>query len=75
MDILANYLNNIDVPPEELEYDIVAQAISQNYDIDFETNNTVCDRHYLEAQGMDTENLSDAGVQLVIEDFTSSDHV
>lgn len=74
IDILSDYLNNIDVPAEELEYHIVAQAISQNYDIDFDTRNSVCDRHYLEAQGMDTENLSDVGVQLVLNDFKSQDY-
>jgi len=69
MDILIDYVNNIDVPADELNYEIVAQAISQNYDIDFDTNNRVCGRHYLESQGVDTQELSDVGVQLMIEDF------
>lgn len=73
VDILLDYLINIDLPPEDLQYDIVAQAISQNYDIEFETKNRVCERHYLESHGIDTENLSEVGVQLALEDFTRAE--
>lgn len=75
MDYLIDYLEKVDAKPEEVNYQVAAQSISQNTDLEFETNNTVCDRHYLESQGVDTEELSDVGVQLVLEDFRSGDHV
>lgn len=75
VDILIDYVDNIDVNIEDVDYEIVAQVISQNYDIDFKTNNRVCDRHYLESQGVDTEELSDVGVQLVLEDFNNPEQI
>lgn len=36
---VREYLENQDITPEEADYQTVAQSISQNYDIEFETNN------------------------------------
>lgn len=36
---VREYLENQDINPEDADYQIVAQSIAQNKDIDFDTNN------------------------------------
>lgn len=67
---VVDYLEDRDAKPEEVNYQTVAQSIAQNTELDFETNNEVSAREFLESQGVDTDDLSNKGVQLALEDFT-----
>lgn len=70
--LVLNYLDERNLEPHEVSYKVVAQSIEQNNpEFEFDTNNEVTGRELLENEGVDTNHLSDVGVQLVLEDFKS----
>lgn len=69
VDYVLEYLEKLDASPDEVSAEVVAQWVGQSKGLDFETDNELSGRELLEKHGIDTQTMSQRGVQLALEDF------